>query len=197
MNGTRRTKDGLRWGFKTEAEAIMREIRDEMKLSLIDRMDAFKLAEHLDIEVVKLSSYGPTHPFVRHFRGKAQRRFSAVTIFLTSTERLILYNDFHHPGRQAADIAHECGHALLLHPPSAAFSSGGCRDVNNECELEATFLGGTLLVPNDAAMLAVRSGWTLEEAADKFGVSTALMRWRINGSGAKKIMDRARAKWQR
>jgi|ERR1051326_808641 hypothetical protein len=194
---TRRTKDGLRWGFKTDAEAITREIRAELGLTMVDRLDPFRLAEHLAVPVASLSSFADQPKLVRHFRGKAQRRFSAVTVFLTATERVILYNDFHQPGRQSADITHECAHALLLHPPRVAFSSGGCRDVDDDCEREAACLGGTLLVPYEAALLVVRSNLTLEEAAEKYGVSKPLMRWRIHGSGAKTVMDRARAKWNR
>lgn len=197
MTMNRRTRDGLRWGFKTDAEAIAREIRAELGLTMVDRLDPFVLAEHLAVPVAALSSYTDQSALVRHFRGKAQRRFSAVTVFLTTTERVILYNDSHQPGRQSADIAHECAHALLHHPPRVAFSSGGCRDVDDDCEREAAYLGGTLLVPYDAALLAVRTKLSLDDAAAKYGVSKPLMRWRINTSGAKTVMDRTRAKWGR
>lgn len=193
----RRTGDGLRWGFKTDAEAITREIRAELGLTMVDRLDPFKLAEHLLIPVAALSTFTDQPKLVRHFRGKAQRRFSAVTVLLTATERVILYNDFHSLGRQAADISHECGHALLHHPAREAFDSGGCRDVDDECEREAGWLGGTLLVPNDAALHVVRRGLSIEDGAVEYGVSVPLMRWRINKSGATTIVGRMRAKWRR
>jgi len=193
----RQTQDGLRWGFKTDAEAIAREIREELGLTMIARLDPLQLAAHLDIEVVALSSRTDQPALMQHFRGKGKKRFSAVTIFLTATRRLILYNDSHSDGRQSADIVHECAHALLLHPAREAFTSGGCRDVDNECEREAGWLGGTILVPNEAALYAVRRGLSLEAAAEEYGVSVPLMRWRINKSGAKTIADRMKNKYRR
>lgn len=194
----RKTADGLRWGFKTDAEAIAREIRGELGLSMTDRLDPFSLAEFLLIPVAPLSSFSDQPKLVRHFRSKqGQRRFSAMTVFLSSTERVILYNDFHASGRQAADITHECSHALLHHPPRSAFDSGGCRDVDDECEREAGWLGGTLLVPNEAALFVVRRDLSLRDAAAEYGVSVPLMRWRINKSGAKTIVERMHEKWQR
>jgi Zn-dependent peptidase ImmA (M78 family) len=116
----------LRRGFKKEAEAISREVRGEMQLRMIDPLEPLALATHLEIPTTALSTCTDSD-VVRHFRGKARRRFSAVTVFLTETERVILYNDYNSAARQNSDIAHECSHALLLHAPRPAFSSGGCR----------------------------------------------------------------------
>jgi len=188
--------DKLRRGFKSDAESICREIREEMGLSLVERLDPLALAAHLEIPAVALSTCG--HPdIVRHFRGKAQRRFSAVTVFITETERVILYNDFNSPGRRNSDVAHECGHALLLHEPRPAFTSGGCRDINHVCEQEATWLGATLLVPYDAALAIARANLSLEAAATQYGVSTQLMRWRLGKTGVVKRVAAIKKMWGR
>ena len=188
----------LRRGFKTEAESIAREIRAELRLSSIAPLDPHALAAHLDIPTVRVSDYMQDHPeMVRFFRGKGLSIFSATTVFITSTERVIVYNDFHAATRQASDITHECAHGLLLHEPREAFAAGGCRDVDHECEHEATWLGGVLLVPNDAALHIVRNRIDYSSAAQQYGVSDDLMQWRIRMSGAEKIMARARAKWGR
>lgn len=189
--------DKLRRGFKTDAEAISREIRTEMRIRMVDPLDPLALAAHLEISTVALSTFRHEPQIVRHFRGKARRRFSAVTVFLTETERVILYNDYNSPGRQNSDIAHECSHALLLHDPRPAFSSGGCRDVDSECEQEATWLGGTLLVPYDAAIAIAKANLTIAAAAAHYGVSTALMRWRLNMTGAAKRAAAIRRIWRR
>lgn len=174
--------DKLRRGFKTEAEGISREVRAEMSLSVVEALDPFALAAHLDIPVVPLSE-SRLDEVVRHFRGRARRRFSALTVFVTATHRVIVFNDYNSRARQNSDVAHECAHALLLHEPRPAFSSGGCRDVDSQSEQEANWLGATLLVPYDAAMAVARSAPPLEEAASRFGVSSALMRWRLNKTG--------------
>jgi len=46
---------GLRYGFKTEAEVLARELREELGLSYSDPLDCFALAEHFGIPVVALS----------------------------------------------------------------------------------------------------------------------------------------------
>ena len=49
-------------GFKTEANAIVREVRDELSLSLTSPLDVRRLAEHLDIPVVPLSGFREDAP---------------------------------------------------------------------------------------------------------------------------------------
>jgi hypothetical protein len=191
-----RRSDKLRWGFKTEAETTVRELRAELGVGTVQPLSAFKLATHLEIPVAALSSFGD-QDFVRYFRGKGLKEFSAMTVFLTATQRVIVYNDFHALTRQAPDIAHECSHGLLLHPPRPAFAFGGCRDVDDVCEQEAHWLAGVLLIPNDAALWIVREGLTIAEAAEHFGVSKELVTWRVNMSGARTIVQRARTKWRR
>ena len=193
MAGERAT-DKLRRGFKTDADALSRELRAELGLTSVAPLSPQVLADHLDIPLVPLSSYGDA-ALTRFFRGKGRSRFSATTVFVTSTKRVIVYNDFHAQTRQASDIMHECAHGLLLHEPRIAFGPGGCRDVDDACEQEAAWLGGYLLVPNDAALYVVRRGLSLEDAAAEYGVSQDLIRWRIQMSGARKILERVRAKW--
>lgn len=189
--------DRLRRGFKSDAEAISREVRDEMGLTLVAPLDPIALAAHLNIDVIALSAFTAHPEIVRHFRGKGRRRFSAMTVFITDTERVILYNDFNSLARRASDITHECAHGLLLHEPRPAFTSGGCRDVDNVCEQEATWLGGTLLVPYEAAIAVARANLSVEAAAARYGVSASLMRWRLNKTGALKRVAALKRMWGR
>ena len=46
----------MRRGFKTEANAIAREVRSELGLDPASPLDVWRLAEHLDILVLPLSS---------------------------------------------------------------------------------------------------------------------------------------------
>ena len=64
-----------------------------------------------------------------------------------------------------------------------------------EQEAEADWLSGEMLIPNDGAFRLARANATDEEAADAYDVSLAVARWRMNHSGARKVMERARAKW--
>ena len=45
----------LRRGFKTEAEALAKEVRAELGLAKLDCLDPHQLARHLEIPVVGLS----------------------------------------------------------------------------------------------------------------------------------------------
>jgi Zn-dependent peptidase ImmA (M78 family) len=186
----------LRRGFKNEANEIAREVRKELGLRPVDRLDPWRLAGHLDIPVVPLSALEDTAPDgVRHFTAVEPGAFSAVTVFRGPT-RLIVHNDSHTQGRQASNIAHELGHGLLLHPPAPALGDGGCREWDQILEEEANWLAGALLVSEEAAVLVVRRSLSLEEAATAYGVSEAMMRFRINVTGARKRVARAQVRWR-
>lgn len=179
-------------GFKTEANAIVREVRDELSLSLTSPLDVRRLAEHLDIPVVPLSGFREDAPHaVRLFLNGGQELFSGVAVF-SGTNRMIVYNDAHVEGRQANDITHELAHGLLLHPPTAAVDGRGCRVLDSDIEAEANWLSGALLVPEEGALQIVRDGWSLDEAAEKYRVTPKMVRYRINMTGARKRVERMR-----
>jgi Zn-dependent peptidase ImmA (M78 family) len=186
----------LRRGFKTEATTVARDIRAELQLGPVAPFDPRVLADHLAIPIVPLSDFAAEiRAAVRYFRGRGSGEFSAGTIF-ADTRRLIIYNDAHAPGRQASDLAHELSHALLFHEPTQALNAIGCRDWDEDAEDEADFLGSVLLVPDDVAIAVVRRGLSVEDAAAAYCVSIPLMRWRINVTGARKRVQRARAAWR-
>lgn len=72
-----------RRGFKSEAEAIAREVRRELGLETMDRLDPLKLADHLDISVLCLTDLElAARKHVRYLRDRDSRAFSALTVFL-------------------------------------------------------------------------------------------------------------------
>jgi len=133
---------------------------------------------------------------VRHFCVVDPTRFSAVTVFM-GLFRHIVHNDAHAAGRQASDIAHELAHGLLLHPPAPALDAGGCRNWDAELEEEANWLGGALLVPEEAAVLLARRGIPLDVAAEAYGVSEQMMDWRLNVTGARIRAQRRAARFSK
>jgi Zn-dependent peptidase ImmA (M78 family) len=104
---------------------------------------------------------------------------------------VILFNDANSDGRQNSDVAHELAHGLLLHEPKQAIVNG-CRLYDATEEDEASWLSGCLLVPRDAALVVASSGQAMALAAQRFGVSTKMMEWRINSTGARRQADAAR-----
>jgi Zn-dependent peptidase ImmA (M78 family) len=186
---------GYRRGFKSEANATAREVREELGLAALDPLDPWVLAEYLDVPVIPLSDFGDDAAFaVRHLQEVEVEVFSAVTVF-AGAHRSIVHNDAHSPGRQVSNVTHELGHALLLHDPTPALDHRGCRLWNQNIEDEAQWLAGALLVTEDAALWVVRAGISVSAAATRFGVSTEMINYRLNVTGARKRVARVHRFW--
>lgn len=182
----------MRRGFKTEANAIAREVRAELSLSRTSPLNVWRLAEHLEIPVRPLSSLQRAAPdAARLFLNGGQGMFSGVTVF-RGPRRTVVFNDAHDPGRQSNDVAHELSHGLLLHTPTAAIDGRGCRVWDKEAEAEADWLSGALLVPEEAAIHIVRRGWSKREAAVRYGVTPKMIQYRLNVTAARTRVQRMR-----
>jgi hypothetical protein len=185
----------VRRGFKSDANSIAREVRDELGLGVAAPLDVHALADHLYIKIRPLSSLTSRAPRdVRYLAGRGREAFSAVTVF-RGTRREVWHNDSHAPGRQASNIAHELGHAILLHPAGVVVAAG--RDWDPIQEEEAQWLAGALLVSEEAAVTVARSGRPVADMAAEYGVSERLLNWRLGVTGARIRMQRAAAKYGR
>ena len=186
----------LRRGFKSEAAALAKEVRAELGLGRLDRLDPRQLASHLNIPLVHLSDFLGTVSGAEHFLSVERNAFSALTVF-HGHRRMIVHNDSHTEARRNSNVAHELAHALLRHEPAAALDSKtGCRDWDDMKEEEAQWLAGELLVTSDMALAVARDRLTRSQAMSRFGVSEAMLTWRINKTGATKRVARERA-WRR
>jgi hypothetical protein len=185
----------LRRGFKAEAEHITAETRAGLGLSLHDRLDPLALAADLGIPVWPLSQLAAADlsvdglgEAIDYLAGSDTGALSAVTVF-RGTARIIVHNDSHSPARQASNLTHEEAHGLLLHPPAPALDRRGCRLWDADVEDEATWLGSTLLIPGPAAWRAARRRLSIGEMAEHFGCSTEMARWRLNVTGARRLLS--------
>jgi Zn-dependent peptidase ImmA (M78 family) len=186
----------LRHGFKSEAEAIAVEVRAELGLSALAALDPLALATHLDIPVRCLTESGYDQDVTDHFTGAGHDTFSAITVF-HGRRRVIIHNDSHTKPRQNSNITHELSHALLLHTPSPALDSRGCRIWHQHQEDEANYLCGCLLVTRRAALEVARRNFSIDAAASFYGVSRQMMSWRVNSTGANVQAQRERAVMRR
>jgi Zn-dependent peptidase ImmA (M78 family) len=184
----------LRRGFVGQAESIAERIRADLGLANIVRLDPLALADDLEIPVLSLtallaldSASDDLAGAVSVLRGAEQSALSALTVF-RGNRRLVVYNDRNTVSRQTSDLAHELAHGLLLHTPAAALNGSGCRAWNTEIEDEASYLGGALLIPGKAARWIAKCGITVAAAAERFGCSIEMINWRLNESGARKLM---------
>lgn len=185
----------FRRGFKAEVDRLVTQTRADLGLTLDARLDPRQLAAHLDIEVFQLTGLHAICPDeVTHLTQVDVGAFSG-TLLERDGRRAIFVNDAHTAGRQASTIAHECAHVMLAHEPSEHFAELGFRVFDAQVEREADWLAGCLLVPTKAVLPAVRCHChDLAACAVHFGVSEQMMSQRFHRSGAKLILDRARAK---
>lgn len=176
---------GLRRGFKSEANWYARSLRQELGLAPYSPLCPWKLAEHLGFQVFPLAEFAEAIPHeVTHLRGRqGQAEFSAVTL-CAGSDRLIIHNDAHHKKRQAANIAHELSHGLLIHPSRPLLDDAGGRHYDAAIEEEANWLGPALLISEEAALLIVERKYSVSEASDLYGASEEVVRMRLNVTGA-------------
>lgn len=185
---------GYRRGFKTEATAIATEVRSELGLGLFDPLNPYALADLLAIPILNLSVLAAEAPGIGHLLTVEPDVFSAVTVF-AGTRRTIVHNDGHSRARQNSNLCHELSHGLLQHPPTPALDDRGCRIFNRDIEDEATWLAGCLLLTEQAVMAIARGRWTRVDAAEHFGVSDAMIQFRINKIGAAVRVRRAMSRY--
>jgi Zn-dependent peptidase ImmA (M78 family) len=183
----------FRYGFKAECERISLEMRAELGLTPSCRLDPHALAEHLAIPTRSLDDFGDScvsevEQLVRVDQGS----FSAATVF-RGTQRLIIFNPAHPPGRHVNSVAHELSHIILEHEPGPIREAGGERRWAPDDEAEADWLAGTLLAPREGVLQMMSRLGSIERAAQHFGISEALMRWRLNHTGVARQMLRAKA----
>jgi Zn-dependent peptidase ImmA (M78 family) len=185
----------LRRGFKTEANNYARDLRAELGKQPHEALCPWLLAQLLEIPILKLSDFSESSgEAVSHLTTAAQDEFSAVSVF-DGRRRLIVHNDSHHPCRQAANIAHELSHAVLMHPPTPPFNDNGERNYSDEIkafEDEANWLGPALLISEEAALHIVKQKLAICQAIQLYGVSEKLINMRINVTGAKTREYRSR-----
>lgn len=188
----------MKRGFKSECESIATAVRAEMGVTAHAPLDARDLADHLEIPVHPLSSLNGTGvgAAIRHVHRNVAV-LSAMTIFpdWPRRRRVIIFNDANSDARQNSDVAHELAHGLLLHEPRHAIVNG-CRDYSKADEDEAAWLSGCLLVPREAALRVALAELHMGPAAAEYGVSTQMMTFRVNSTGARRQAE-ARAQRRR
>ena len=174
----------LRRGFKAHANRIALRIREQLQLAHTDPLDPWCVCQHFDIPVLKLSELLDEEGELpgRHFLYDRPDEFSAVVVGL-ACGRVIVYNDSHKLPRQRSNLTHELAHCFLGHPLVPPLNEDGTRNRESEIEEEASFLGGALLIPNEAANHIVASGLGAS-AATIYGVSAEMLQYRIRVSGA-------------
>jgi len=179
---------GFRYGFKANANRIALKVRERMGLAPEAPIDPLEICALFEIEVIGLSSLSCDASV---FLGAESSAFSAMTV-PCGLHTAIVHNDSHRPNRQRSNICHELGHCLLGHQCTPPLTPSGDRARDGGIEAEANFVGGTLLISNEAAHHILREGMSPGEAQREYGVSAEMLTYRLRVSGAYIVASRAR-----
>jgi IrrE N-terminal-like domain len=183
----------VRRGFKTEARHLALELRTEIGLDAHTPFDPYTFAVEYGIPVIQLSDLdGPARD---HFL-KADGSALSGALIPVGTGVAILENDAQPQTRRRTTMCHELAHVVLEHQFGVSLSADERKcGLGGEQEDEADWLSGEMLIPYDGAFRLARANATDQYAADLFDVSFAVARWRMNHSGARKVVERTRTKW--
>ena len=179
-------------GFKSWANKLADDTRQEIGVGKFDQLDPRVLAEYLGIPIYDLSFFQKVAPSVSHLLNDEPEVFSAVTVF-DWPKRFIVHNDRHHWKRQNSNLCHELSHGLLHHPPTPALDDKRDRIWNGDLEEEANLLAGCLLIGKDAAFAIAKGNWSISSASNHFGASEVMVNYRVNATGSRKIVSRIEA----
>ena len=154
------------------------------------RLDPFKLARYAGLLVVpfeqirRLLSDETVEELLRNSKDKWSG--GAASRVLPNGQKLIILNPTHSPLRHSATLMEEVCHVFLGHKPSRLAikkrdrqGNVVARDYNADIEEEAYATGAAALVPYRGMKRMVGRGKTAAEIARHYGVSRALVEYRI------------------
>jgi len=186
----------FRRGFKTWSEQVSVRVRLKLRQPSTAPLEVRLLAELLGVMVLGPHDLAGLSPEVRsRLLADHQDNWSAITVS-DGVSHLIVANTSHAATRLNSSIAHELAHIILGHEPSMMFMNPAAgialRTHNEEQEEEANWLAGTLLLPRDALLGLRRRRVPAEDACREYGVSPAMLRFRLNVTGVDSQLRRAR-----
>ncbi|MGH9819048.1 MAG: ImmA/IrrE family metallo-endopeptidase, partial [Pyrinomonadaceae bacterium] len=156
------------------------------------RLDPFKLAWYAKLLVAPFDAIEDLSEETRsHLLGDGKDMWSggAASRMLPNGQKLIVLNPTHGKNRHSATLMEEVCHVFLGHKPSRLAIKNTnkqgkaiARDYNQEIEEEAYSTGAAALVPYSSLKRFVEAGKTSREIARHFGVSRALVEYRIKVS---------------
>lgn len=177
----------FRRGFKAWCETTALQFRTALGLKADDPLPAEQLAAHIGLRVVDIRTVPGLPAASLHQLIEADpRSWSAVTMMLGDV-RVVVVNPTHTDGRKSNDLMHECAHIVLNHvPPSALRKADGplmLSAYDKQQEAEADWLGAVLLLPRPALLRIVQNGMGSDLAAQRYRVSSQLLRMRLDRTG--------------
>jgi Zn-dependent peptidase ImmA (M78 family) len=187
----------FRRGFKSSAEETSLKIRRKLGLASTSPVSPVAIAHILGIPILRPQDLAdlPNEVCLRLQRGHSDA-WSAITV-TDGRNHLIVLNPMHADSRANSSLAHEIAHVILGHEPSVMFvmpqQEIALRTHNKEQEDEANWLAGCILLPRDTLQHVRRMNMSDDQICSEYGVSPAMLRFRINATGVIAQEQRARA----
>ena len=177
----------MRRGFKAWCERTAKDYRRALGVAPSAPLDPRRLADHLCVRVAKPEDIPTLSEAARRQLVEVDPdSWSAVTVAFGDA-RLVILNSGHSDARQRSSLAHELAHLILNHATDQTrLSHEGLLfrgTFNREQEDEANWLGGCLLVPREGLLRATLATADEGALAAGFGVSTRMIRWRLQATG--------------
>ena len=182
-------------GFKANAERTALEIRKKLELEGHDPLCGFKLAEHLEIAVFPPTEFFPTDTNIDALVGTKSKDqgWSALTMLTGNNNKIIIHNHLHAPTRQQSNLMHELAHVICDHKHPETNRNIALpffmRDYDKQQEEEANYLGSTLQITRDGLIWALKKRMELNEIAEHYNASAAMVTLRINATGVKRQLS--------
>ena len=185
------SKSILKHGFKAEADRLAEKYRAELNISKFDPLDAFKLAEHLLVQVFTVDEiFEDNESDMRYAVLSNKEKFNAMWMPNSDGEKIIIHNSNHSCKRQQSNLMHELAHIIRGHeiPDEAAIM---CRQfnlpyINPLHEQEAKFLGGCLQLTRPGLQWALKNNLSYEQISDYYTASKEMVNYRIKISGVER-----------
>ena len=174
----------LRRGFKSEAERIAEGVRADLGLTAAQPVTPEALADLLGVELRAGDELIPRSRF-EALEDLQHDAFSACTFRPSEEQAVVVFNPCSQNSRRASDVAHELSHVLLDHELSRIETLGDINFLSCDAvqEEEAAWLSGCLLLPRPLLLAEARKGSTASEVGEKYDVSEAMARFRLNVTG--------------
>lgn len=179
----------MKRGFKAWADKKSLEIRKRIGLKSSDPLDCNVLSKELGIPIISLSDLKDAGFSREHFLKLRNRDSNFFACLLQTPQGPILINNHNSSQKRSnSNIVHELSHLLCEHNFSTTIPINGSilREFDKDCEDEANWLTGCLLLPRDGLVWACRKGFSIYQMSQHFGASEQMTRWRYNITGISK-----------
>ncbi len=177
----------MRRGFKAEAERRAAAARQNLGLDPIAPIDPWAYAAFRKVTVFAFETLNIPSESVVQLTAEDPDSWSAMTLASANGKHGIVLNPTHAATRQRNDLMHELAHIDLCHPPSRVeVSATGLlllSDYSEEQEQEADWLAASMLAPRDGLVRWRSKGIETAQIAEHYGVSLALLEWRLRTTG--------------